>query len=93
MEELIDLPDGKYVMPIGLYNRTKFAVIRRTYSGNKQVRCTVVNGVLVQFNTSDLERWYEEHPEGIRLSKGFTFVYTAEDLNTLVNSLPYSWRS
>lgn len=92
MEELIDLPDGKYVLPIELYNRTKFAGIRRARSGAVTVRCTVENGALVQFNTADVSRWYEENYEGRRLSKGFTFVYTAEDLNTLVNSLPYSWR-
>lgn len=90
MEEILQVPDGKFVMPVDVFRKTDVYHNKKRWP-NEAVRFTVENGEVTQLNDATM-RFYKQDPEGIRLTAGFKFILTVQELKSLSTYLPYSWR-
>ena len=88
--ELYSLPDGKYVMPIDIFRLTDASLKKRGLS-DECVRITIDRGALVQGNDASY-RFYKHNPEGQRITQGFEWITSVEQLRSLASCLPYGWR-
>lgn len=88
--EVIVIPDGKWVIPREIYNLTDVHMRTRTCT-DECVRLTVENGKLTQFNDAS-HRFYTLNREGQRLTEGFEWITSVEQIISLASCLPYGWR-
>lgn len=92
-EQLINLPDGKYVMPLQLWVLTVQSTrYSRASEDTVDVRVRIEEGDVKYRKTANSVGWYRRNIDGIELAKGHMFIDTLEDLQSLTSALPYSWR-
>lgn len=91
MEEF-DLPDGMYILPVDLAVRCKQLQQRAHGYTRGVIRCSIVAGSLCTFKTAVGFSFYATRA-GKFNAKGHTFITNEVELSSVVNALPYAYRS